>query len=72
MKCPDCGGEVKVIDSVFNIDQNEILRKRKCKDCDHIFYTIEFEIEYDTNARETWYRYARYSRNNRSIKTIKE
>ena len=72
MKCPDCGGDVKVMDSVFNTDQNEVLRKRKCKDCGHVFYTIEFEIEYDTNTKETWNRYCRWSRSNRTTKADKE
>lgn len=68
MKCPDCGGDVRVIDSVFNHDQNEILRKRKCHDCGHVFYTIEFEVEYDTNMKETWNRYCRWYRSNRTAK----
>ena len=44
MKCPKCGGEVKLLESI-NTPSNEIYRKRKCKDCKKIFYTIEFEVE---------------------------
>lgn len=41
MTCPVCGGATLVLDSASDCDS--IYRKRKCKDCDHRFYTIEIE-----------------------------
>ena len=59
MNCPRCGGKVGVIDSVHNTDENEIYRKRKCKDCELIFYTAEYEIRHDLSFRSEWYRFHR-------------
>ena len=59
MVCPSCGGKVGVIDSVHNTDENEIYRKRKCKDCELIFYTTEFVICRDEKFIREWYRYHR-------------
>lgn len=45
MICPDCGSKnVGVIDNSGNPETNEIYRKRRCKDCRYIFYTIESEV----------------------------
>ena len=54
MYCPKCKGKIGVLDSVYNNDENEILRKRKCKECGHIFYTIEFEVEQDDRLKQEW------------------
>lgn len=45
MKCPKCGGKIIVIDIVQDDDDNKTYRKRKCLNCDHIFFTTEFEAE---------------------------
>ena len=39
MKCPICGGDVTVVD--VRHDCESVGRKRKCKSCSHIFYTME-------------------------------
>lgn len=59
MTCPRCGGKVRVIDSVNDPDENEIYRKRKCEDCELVFYTSECEVRADTYFRSKWYRYHR-------------
>ena len=59
MVCPRCGGKIGVVDSVHNTDENEIYRKRKCKDCELIFYTTEFTIRRDEKFIREWYRYHR-------------
>lgn len=41
MKCSVCGGYSKVQSS--HDGGNIVARRRKCKECDHIFYTIERE-----------------------------
>ena len=44
MKCPKCSNKSTVIDYV-KTPENEIYRKRKCKTCGHIFYTMECDCE---------------------------
>ena len=39
MKCPKCNGTVLVLDTK-HID-NATHRKKKCKDCGHVFFTFE-------------------------------
>ena len=39
MKCPICGNDTTVID--VRHDCESVGRKRKCKTCEHIFYTME-------------------------------
>ena len=54
MICPKCGGPIKSTDSVHT-EENETYRRKKCKLCSHVFYTVEFEVERDENFKETWY-----------------
>lgn len=48
MMCPKCGGKSKVINSRLAMDQDEEVRVRcrRCEDCAHTFYTIEYEIDF--------------------------
>lgn len=59
MVCPRCGGKIGVLDSVHNTEENETYRKRKCEDCELVFYTEEHEIRADQLFRSKWYRYHR-------------
>ena len=59
MTCPRCGGKVRVLDSVNNAEENEIHRKRKCNDCELVFYTTEYEVRRDERFRRDWYKYHR-------------
>lgn len=43
MTCPICGGATVVINSVA--DCEGVYRRRKCKECDHRFYTTESEAD---------------------------
>lgn len=45
MVCPKCEGKVSVIDVRHDQGSNETYRQRKCTVCQHIFYTVEFEVE---------------------------
>ncbi len=55
MLCPKCNSHnVNVVDVVKIEQLNEIYRKRKCHDCNYMFYTIEFEVEYDEQLRHDW------------------
>lgn len=58
MKCPKCGGDVRIVDIVRAAD-NELWRKKKCEDCKRIFYTIEFEVEENQQFKEEWEVYIR-------------
>lgn len=60
MKCPNCEGDVKVIDTVKNTDTNEIYRKRKCSVCGHVFFSIEFEVEQDERFKQEWLEHYRH------------
>lgn len=59
MICPRCGGKVRVLDSVNNAEENEIHRKRKCNDCELVFYTTEYETRPDPRFRLDWFRHHR-------------
>ena len=52
MVCPKCSGKVGVIDSV-NV-YNDKYRKRRCFDCKHVFFTAEFEVEYEGKIKDEW------------------
>ena len=60
MTCPVCGGATKVADSLH--DSDEVVRKRMCKACGHVFCTIELEsddaeTEYVRLRDEKWKRF---------------
>lgn len=43
MVCPNCGGKTKVKES--RADSDVIYRRRRCIDCNYIFYTEEVDSE---------------------------
>lgn len=43
MLCPVCGGKTAVIDSRGQGD--EVIRRRKCRECEHRFTTIEIDLD---------------------------
>lgn len=74
MKCPKCAGEVRVRDTTYT-EENEIYRRRKCLDCGHVFYTMEFEVEASPEFRKEWRKFHRtakpnYNRKSRKIYTV--
>ena len=54
MKCPKCGGKVRVVDNVQNSIDNETYRRRICESCNYNFYTSEMEIEPTERFFEDW------------------
>lgn len=53
MKCPTCGSEKDVrVTTVVNTSDNENLRERRCKNCGCVFYTTEFEVDYDETFKK--------------------
>ena len=59
MICPKCGGKTGVIDNSSCASSNEEMRKRCCKECGYIFYTVEFIAEYDDYFKKIWWKYHR-------------
>lgn len=54
MVCPKCGGRA-IVKNTLHSEDNETYRKIKCADtpgCGHIFYTIEYEVEYNRQLKE--------------------
>lgn len=52
--CPKCGGATAVVDTVGNSQDGEIYRRRRCVDCKHTLYTIEFEVIDNERFRREW------------------
>ena len=48
MRCPICNGDVKVMDSGTNA--KTVIRRRKCLDCNNIFFTSETIIFNEVGA----------------------
>lgn len=46
MKCKECGGSTKVLNSRGG--RGETIRMRQCKDCKQMFYTAEVEIDLES------------------------
>ena len=71
MKCPKCSNKSTVIDYV-KTPENEIYRKRKCKTCGHIFYSVEFVAEQDEVFEKEWSKYHRATSRYYEMKNRKE
>ena len=52
MKCPKCGGKLKVIDCVPTPE--EVMRRRRCLDCGRDLYTMEFEVQANQEYFNEW------------------
>lgn len=57
MRCPDCGGELRGIDSVYNTKENEVIRRKRCQMCARLVLTVEFEIEPNEQFKRDWNEY---------------
>lgn len=54
MLCPICAGKVRVVDNVKNPFENETYRKKVCMDCNHEFFTVEYEVVVNKRFKEDW------------------
>lgn len=63
MTCPDCNSRLYITDNVLDTDNNELYRKRVCKQCGKELYTIEFQIDIDENLRNNWKKFYRRNKN---------
>lgn len=53
MFCPKCGRQAGQVDHVVT-DEKEVYRERYCHSCKHKFYTIEFEVENNSQFIKEW------------------
>lgn len=68
MYCPLCGGKTGVCENVLNDKENEMYRRRKCKECGHKFYTLEFVVPDYNVLRDTYNLYLSKHRENLKTK----
>ena len=59
MKCPACGGKVKILDTRQNDEDHETYRHRRCEECSYDYYTTEYEVEPTMDFMLTWQRFYR-------------
>ena len=53
MRCPKCDFMTRITSMTVS-DENEVYRRRKCCECGHKFFTIEFEIEETEQLKQEW------------------
>ena len=63
MLCPKCKSATAVCDTRFDVKENEVFRRRICKECGHDFYTIEFDVEANDKFANMWKKLYRGSGN---------
>lgn len=39
--CPQCGGKATYVVCTFHTETEQLVRRRRCKFCDHRWYTIQ-------------------------------
>lgn len=74
MKCPKCGGKA-IVKNTLHTDDNETYRRIRCihaETCGHVFWTIEYEIEYDDRLKKEIAKCERAQKNIQRIKKLKE
>lgn len=74
MLCSICGKDnVYVVDNVFVAPSNIEYRRRKCKDCGNVFYTVESLCEQgDDLVKQEWNKYHRISTKRMKIRKARE
>lgn len=45
MNCPECGHSKQKVPNTNGYEENEIVRKRVCVACGHVFYTAELIVD---------------------------
>ena len=61
MLCPKCEKEkLAVIDTVKNQDDNEIYRRRRCKNCGHEVFTVEKTTTSTFDFFDKWFSHHRW------------
>lgn len=60
MNCPKCGGKTTVHGSYA--DCESVQRRRLCKECGHVFFTAEYEVESEAEKENYYECYRHYAR----------
>lgn len=68
MNCPKCKSRAYVMDVVNNHVNQEAYRKKRCKKCGHVFFTVEFEVENDKVFMRKWFLNHRERSRKRGVK----
>lgn len=53
--CPKCGGPTTVVSNFNTENTDEIVRRRRCKDCGHRWYTIQERERLLESYRIAWH-----------------
>lgn len=53
--CPKCGGKSDSFAIVHNKKDNETYRKRRCSECGHVFFTVEFDVKPTKRLLRDWF-----------------
>ena len=53
-ECEYCGGKMATKNVVHNTRDEEIYRQKRCVNCGHEIYTVEFEVEENRRFKEEW------------------
>lgn len=54
MKCPECSGKSKVIDTRYNAEYGETYRRLECQECGKKYFTLEIVADEDEQFLEQW------------------
>ena len=52
MLCPACSNKLKVVETVRN--DEEVYRRKRCTVCGKLVFTLESEVEPDSDYRNNW------------------
>lgn len=58
MKCPKCGRLAGTLDHI-ETEEKEVYRERYCHSCDYKFYTVEYEVERNSQFATLWNKYSK-------------
>lgn len=72
MNCPHCNTPMNAIQEVYNHDDKEMYRLRKCPYCWKEFYTVEFETELTDEFRTQLKKYSPTKRRLAKIRPIEK
>lgn len=58
-ECEYCGGKMATKNVVQNPKDEETYRQKRCMNCGHEIYTVEFEVEVNRRFKDDWNKYIR-------------
>lgn len=67
MVCPKCGRVAGQLDSIETAEK-EVYRERYCRSCDYKFYTVEYEVERNSQFATMWNKHKKQTGKIRPVK----